>query len=200
MNAPHVINAFVSAAAVTLAAVNSPIAGRFARDLSDLAGAPVSGAPSRVPACRHLDQPCLVEASLPDAGALSDAILKAQSHMCWRQSGRPDAPDLYNDNHAFVEVAGPDGHLAADDIRFGLFVLGPEVYYPPHVHEAEEFYLIMSGTADWQQDDEPFRPVPPGQVVHNTSMQPHAMRVTGEPMIVLWGWCGDIGWAQYRFV
>ncbi|MCH9664020.1 MAG: cupin domain-containing protein [Gammaproteobacteria bacterium] len=200
MNAPQAIDAFVSAAAATLSALNVPIASRFARNLSDLPGNSVAGTAARVPACCHLDQDCLVGAAVPDATALNDAIAEAQVHMCWRQSCRPDAPDLYNDNHAFVEVVGPDGHLAADNIRFGLFILGPGVYYPPHVHEAEEFYLILAGTAEWQQDDDAYRPVPPGQVVHNASMQPHAMRVRNEPLIVLWGWCGDIGWARYRFV
>ncbi len=200
MNAPLAINAFVSAAAITLGDMSVPIARRFAKDLSALAGTAGAGAPARVPACRHLDQPHLVDRAVSSAATLNRAISNAQTQMCWRQSCRPDAPDLYNENHAFVEVVGPDGHLAVDGIRFGLFVLGPEVYYPPHVHEAEEFYLILSGTADWQQDDEAYRPVPPGQIVHNASLQPHAMRVNDEPLIVLWGWCGDIGWTQYRFV
>lgn len=200
MSSSGAITTFAAAAAATLEQVNAPVALSFARDLAGLAGKEASGAASRVPACRHLEQPPLVDAAVPGAAALEAALSKAQAVLSWRQSCRPDAPDLYNDNHAFVELAGPDGHITADAIRFGLFILGPQVYYPPHVHEAEEFYIILSGTADWQQDDDPYRPVPPGEIVHNVSMQPHAMRVKSEPVIMFWGWCGDIGWERYGFV
>ena len=78
--------------------------------------------------------------------------------------------------------------------------MGPDVFYPSHVHEAEEFYLVLAGTAEWQQDDDPFRPEPPGRVIHNLSLQPHAMQVRDEPLIMMWGWCGDINFKKYRFV
>jgi len=199
-NRIHTINEFVAAAAHTLDHVNVPIAKRFAAEMAAIAGSSVCGTPARVPACRHLDHACPIEGAVPEANALDTALAAADPHLCWRQSNRIAAPDLYQNNHAYVEMVGPDGHLAASDIRFGLFLLGPQVLYPSHVHEAEEFYLILSGTAHWQQDDDPFRPVPPGQVVHNTSLQPHAMQVNTEPLLMLWGWCGVIGWSQYRFV
>lgn len=199
-NPPHNIDNLVSAVAETLGQINVPIAKRFAADLVAIAGSSVRGTPARVPACRHLGQADLVDRAVPGAEALHATLIRADPDLCWQQSNRIAAPELYQNNHAFVELVGPDGHLEAGDIRFGLFLLGPQVFYPLHVHEAEEFYLILSGTADWQQDDDPLRPVPPGQVVHNASMQPHAMQVKSEPLFMLWGWCGDIGWSQYRFV
>lgn len=190
----------VSTAAQTLGALDHPAAADFAVRLSGRAGEAPRGTPSQAPALRYLDTACRAANAAPSLRPALDAIAGGRDELSWRQSCRPDAPDLYNDNHAFVELAGPDGHVPAEDFRFGLFLLGPDVFYPSHIHEAEEIYLILSGTAQWQQDDAPFRPEPPGSIVHNASLQPHAMQVAAEPLLMFWGWCGDIGWAQYRFV
>jgi hypothetical protein len=200
VNASHTINAFVSAASDTLGQLDASVTRRFSRDLAELAGASLVGTPARLDACRHLDASPLVEDAVPSAAALKSAFQLADPQFEWRSAARPDAPERYCANHAFVEVVGPHGHIASDVIRFGVFLLGPQVFYPCHVHEAEEFYLVLAGTADWQQDDDPFRPEPPGRVIQNRSLQPHAMQVKGEPLMLLWGWFGDINFQKYRFV
>ena len=196
----NAITALTSAAAGALGNIDHPAVRMFAARLRDSASEVPHGEPSEVPAVGHLSAACVPGDGAPSLRPALDAITAAHHALAWRQSCRPDAPDLYNDNHAFVELVGPNGHLHAKDIRFGLFLLGPDVFYPSHVHEAEEIYLILSGASQWQQDDAPFRAERPGAIVHNVSMRPHAMQVGTEPLLMFWGWCGDIGWAQYRFV
>ncbi len=53
-------------------------------------------------------------------------------------------------NFANGEGIGPDGRFFNSKIILGLFLLGPNTHYPAHAHPAEEFYLILSGTAKWQ--------------------------------------------------
>ena len=196
----HPINTLARAAADTLAALDDAVAQRFAQQIAQAADGEAELVTNRVPACGHLEKGRLVDDAVPGAVALDAALKAAEAELYWEQSCRPDAQEFFNDSHAFVELVGAGGQLRAPDIRFGLFILGPQVFYPSHVHEAAEFYFILSGRGDWQHDDGPFRPLPPGQLFHNVSMQPHAMRMRDEAVIMFWGWHGEITWEKYAFV
>lgn len=186
----------VAAAADLFEATGYRRAGDFARWVRAAGDPDPAVRPSSVPACACLD------AAFGDVGTtcFRDALIAARPHLSWRGSGRRDAPRGYRDGHTFVELVGPQGHVSSRDIRFGIFAIASHVVYPSHVHEAEEVYLVVSGTAQWQQDEAPFAPRPPGAIVHNAPLQPHAMRSGAAPLLTLWGWCGDIRFDQYRFV
>jgi mannose-6-phosphate isomerase-like protein (cupin superfamily) len=73
-------------------------------------------------------------------------------------------------------------------------LLGPAAHYPSHAHRAEELYLVLSGTADWQRGDEPFAARRPGAVIIHASSEPHAMQTAQEPLLALYLWRGaDLG-------
>ena len=74
----------------------------------------------------------------------------------------------------------------------------PRPAYPPHCHHAEEFYLILSGTALWGLDLGSEAPIAPGGWSHHAPDQWHATRTTAEPLLALWGWLGDLDFASYR--
>ena len=69
-------------------------------------------------------------------------------------------------------------------------MLGPEVTYPPHAHEAAEVYLPLSGVAWWQKGEAEFAPVPAGQPIYHAPWVPHAMRTGAEPLLALYLWRG----------
>ncbi len=70
----------------------------------------------------------------------------------------------------------------------GFLLLGPRTFYPRHRHEAEEIYLPLSGTAEWQQGDAIWREHPPGTIIHHSSEEPHAMRTHAQPLLALYLW------------
>ena len=67
-------------------------------------------------------------------------------------------------------------------------VAGPPTLLSSHRHEAEEIYVPLSGTADWQQGDAVWREYAPGTLVHHLSEEPHAMRTGKEPLLALYLW------------
>lgn len=116
----------------------------------------------------------------------------------WQEVPPDQIPAHFVGHHAFSRIAGPGGLLPAEDFKFGLYLQAPETSYPPHCHHAEEFYLILSGTAQWGLDLGPEAPIAPGGWSHHAPDQWHATRTTAEPLLALWGWLGDLDFASYR--
>ena len=139
--------------------------------------------PVQLPVCR-----CL--ASMGDAGVLG--ALKAVAHrLQWRQTyGAADFGEAFLQGYGWSEFIGLRGPVASERIACGVLLLAPGIIYPAHAHQAEEVYLPLSGVAEWQRGDAPFRPVPVGQAVHHPSWMPHAMRVGPEPLAALYLWRG----------
>ena len=73
----------------------------------------------------------------------------------------------------------------------GIYLQNPNVNYPLHAHEAEEYYLILSGRGSWQVGNLWFDAVP-GSVFHHQPSEPHRMITESEPLLGLWMWTGLI--------
>jgi len=98
---------------------------------------------------------------------------------------------------ATLELIGPTGLFHDDVVRAGLFYQAPFVSYPARTHAAEEAYVMLMGTAQWQLYEEPFAPVPPGGTRLHPSFAPHATVTEAEPILAAWCWTGDIGFESY---
>jgi hypothetical protein len=111
--------------------------------------------------------------------------------LCWRQTydGRNVAATSL-DRYGWAELLGPYGLFASDTTRLGFLLLGRDTLYPAHAHAAEEVYLVLAGTADWQKGAEPWRPMPPGATIQHTPHLPHAMRTATEPLLAMYLWWG----------
>lgn len=137
-------------------------------------------------------------ADLGGALPIARTIAELSNALDWRTSRAMQFLDLTRDRHAYVELGGPDGMFHCDDIRVGVYFQSADTVYPIHFHQAEEFYLVVAGTADWQKDDASFAPQPPGTLIHHLPMQHHATTTTGEPLLALWIWSGDISPDSYQ--
>jgi hypothetical protein len=128
-----------------------------------------------------------------DTPAFARDLVAAVSHtapsLCWRQTYTvSDLDAAFLDNYGWSEILGGTGPLASERLACGFLILGPSTYYPRHRHEAEEIYVPLSGTADWQQGDAVWRERAPGTPIHHARDEPHAMR-TGEcPLLALYVW------------
>lgn len=122
---------------------------------------------------------------------LVEQLVAAAPVLAWRQTyDARTAPPAFLARYGWTELIGPHGSCAADTLRLGFLLLGPDALYPPHTHAAEELYLILAGTADWRRDQEPWCPVPPGGTIHHPPNMSHAMRTTAEPLLALYLWWG----------
>ncbi len=154
----------------------------------------VQGDPSTVPPIdRHLHHALKASPS-----TLAGELVKVQQLLKWYTCAFDPIPYDIGIQMAFCQIIGPGGLIHSDDMRAGLFLQQPNLYYPFHSHEAEELYLIVSGTAEWRTPDMPFAPRRVGQFAHHPSWVPHAMQTASEPLLAMWSWIGNIEAQTYR--
>jgi mannose-6-phosphate isomerase-like protein (cupin superfamily) len=146
-------------------------------------------APRRLPVLDSLSELALL-ASV-DTRRLAEVAVAAAPGLCWRQTyDGPNVAETFLDRYGWAELLGPYGLFTSDRTRLGFLLLGTDTLYPAHAHAAEELYLVLAGTADWQKGAEPWQPMPPGTAIHHTPHQPHAMRTTAEPLLAMYLWWG----------
>jgi hypothetical protein len=90
----------------------------------------------------------------------------------------------------WCELIGLSGPLPCPTLACGFLLLGPEAVYPSHGHRAAELYVPLSGIAEWQGADEPFRARAPGELITHRPYEPHAMRTQSRPLLALYLWHG----------
>lgn len=144
-----------------------------------------------VPATRYWPQ--LMEDVAPPFQHLCSAADTVFNHLKWKINENYIGifPSRFFDNEAFVEMIGPNGLLLCDDCRVGFLILGEDIYYPSHNHEATELYHPVSGTGLWQQGEGEEFPKPPATPIYHEEWENHAMR-TSDPCLNLWSWTGEI--------
>lgn len=91
-----------------------------------------------------------------------------------------------------AELVGPDGHFPAEDVRVGLLLSDAQTDYPVSNHSGEETYLVLAGTAEWTVEEAPYRPQPPGALIHHPAWALHGRRTFEEPFLGAWRWSGDL--------
>jgi mannose-6-phosphate isomerase-like protein (cupin superfamily) len=146
-----------------------------------------------------------VSRSLPVLGALEgverfaapatrrivEEIAALAPSLEWRQTySADDFGERFLESYGWTEWIGQRGMFESDAIACGVLLLGPDIEYPAHSHEAEEIYLPLAGSARWRSGDAGWRVQAPGACIHHPSWTPHAMRTAEEPLLALYVWRG----------
>lgn len=128
------------------------------------------------------------------------ALLGAQDLLNWNQNPVTDQTDAaIADMISVTTLMSPEGPIPAPDLRLGFVYMRPDCYYPLHIHDADETYVILAGAALWTAGDDT-RHRPAGDMIHHPSLMPHAFRTGPDGMLALWRWSGDINTHSYSFV
>jgi Dimethlysulfonioproprionate lyase len=130
----------------------------------------------------------------PGTRALVDAIAALAGELEWRQTYTvADFGQRFLDNYGWNEWIGERGAFVSDAIACGVLMLGPDIEYPTHSHEAEELYLPLAGRAQWRSGKSEWRLRAPGAWIHHPSWTIHAMRTEREPLLAAYVWrAGDL--------
>ena len=68
-----------------------------------------------------------------------------KDHICWGQTySVEDFGDRFLEKYGWAELIGLRGPIASSEIACGFLLLGPNILYPKHSHEAEEVYIPLS--------------------------------------------------------
>jgi quercetin dioxygenase-like cupin family protein len=159
--------------------------------LAMLPAAPVPRpvAPTGLPVLEWLPQ--ARSCAAPKTQTLVEAVTDLAGALPWGQNySASDFGAAFQARYGFMELIGPRGPFAADDVACGLLMFAPDTEYPQHRHEAEEIYVVLAGCAEWRAGTEDYREEPPGAVLHRRPLVPHATRMGAEPMLALYLWRG----------
>ena len=136
-------------------------------------------------------------ATTPRERMLAGALTSALPHLRWiapYQAGE-GADDLVAGYAVTVlSMPGPpprpgyQAPFANPNVLVAFTLQAPGIVYPLHRHKAPEVYHVISGTAEWQRDGEPWRRRLPGEWLFHASDQGHAMRTGDEPLLTLVAW------------
>ena len=156
--------------------------------------------PARVTASRRVDArqlpvldwiDDLEQAAAPSTRAFVHAFVDGARSLAWAQTyASEDFGAGFLDRYAWSELMGLRGPVASTRIATGLLLLGPEIEYPLHSHDARETYLPVAGTAHWKYGDGDWILRPPGAPIYHASGMPHAMRTEREPLLAFYVWEG----------
>jgi hypothetical protein len=146
-------------------------------------------APNGLPCLSHLVRAAKLAG--PAEAELAARLARNAAALHWGQTyTADDFGQYFMNNYGWVELFGTRGHFANDKVAAGFLVLGPDVVYPDHHHEAEEMYLPLTGGTEWRKGEGPFVQRKSGEVIHHASNVNHAMRTAGEPLLALYLWRG----------
>lgn len=175
-----------------LVGLHTPEPARFLDEWPRWAGAaarPARHRGRRLAVLRHLAETIARTRALDPR--LAAALARATPVLTWRQTySKAQVGARFLDNYAWTELLGPDAPVRCPRLSGGLLLLGPGIHYPGHCHPAEELYVPLAGSAEWQRGDEPWTTRPPGTAVLHRSGEVHAMRTGSEPLLALYLWRG----------
>ena len=131
----------------------------------------------------------LTRTHAPEVASVLEPIAE---RLPWRYGyePRPDAPGLES-AMGWAELVGPEAPFGSGEVCFGLTVIGPRSYYPPHHHPAIELYYVLVGHADWTAGERTATQ-PPGATILHQANSVHAMRTGEEPLLAIYSWTGDV--------
>ena len=147
---------------------------------------------------RHMATACAnAGAAGSSTHAVAAALLGVVDRLPWRAAyaDREDEPDMAALSRSLTatSIIGESGVLRSSKVAAGLSLQGPDTYYPPHAHRAEESYWIIGGSGDWKVGAQSGFAVEPGDSIYHRSGVRHAMQTNRQPMLAVWLWTSYLG-------
>ena len=88
-----------------------------------------------------------------------------------------------------TELIGPvNGHFKSKELKLGLFLLEPKIFYKDHKHEAPELYINLTSGTKWRFNNSDWKSKSAGSIIYNEPYKVHAMKVGKEPFLSVWCW------------
>jgi len=130
-----------------------------------------------------------------DANAKTERMVKvlktSAEHLSWRQTySTQDFGAVFLKKYGWTELIGLRGPIDSKNIACGFLLLGPDIEYPMHSHEAEEIYVPLSSRVLWMQGNGHWVSRPTGVPIYHRSWLTHGMRIKSKPLLALYLWRG----------
>lgn len=131
--------------------------------------------------------------STPDLSPLRDAFIDAAPMAAWRETYKDtDISGAFLDQFACYQLIGAGGFFACPTHSSYAVYMPAGLHYPWHHHPAEELYVLLAGSAEFQMKGHPPRTLTPGDAVFHPSNVPHATTTRDQPFMAYVVWRGDL--------
>ena len=145
--------------------------------------------PHSLPVLSYL--PALVKAAGKKTETLVKMLSSLANQMAWGQTySEQDLGVGFLEKYGWTEIIGLRGPITSHRVACGFLLLGPQIEYPQHYHEAEEVYVPLTGQTLWQQSNQDWIYRTPGLPIYHASWEPHAMQTETMPLLALYLWRG----------
>ncbi|MBC8440560.1 MAG: transcriptional regulator [Deltaproteobacteria bacterium] len=114
-------------------------------------------------------------------------------YLYWGQTySAEDFGETFLNKYGWAELIGLRGPIVSEKIACGFLLLGPDVLYPKHSHEAEEVYIPLSSDQDvfWVKGDDAWVSRAVGRPIYHKSGMIHGMKTSLSPLLALYVWYG----------
>ena len=124
-----------------------------------------------------------------DTKAIIKTLQALASQLYWGQSyTTADFGAAFLEKYGWTEIIGQRGPIASEQLACGFLLLGPQLEYPLHSHEAEEIYVPFTASSQWARGNEAWVKRPVSQPIFHSAWLPHAMRSGTRPLLALYLW------------
>lgn len=137
---------------------------------------------------------CLTKAA-PKSSTASKTLItmltERATNLPWGQTYSPeDFGTRFLENYGWTELIGQRGPIASQQMACGFLVLGLEVEYPLHSHEAEEIYVPLTRSTLWKRGGEAWQDRNCDVPIQHASWESHGMRTRDTPLVAVYLWRG----------
>tara|TARA_B100000029_G_scaffold510494_1_gene602108 strand:- start:414 stop:1064 length:651 start_codon:yes stop_codon:yes gene_type:complete len=123
------------------------------------------------------------------------AILSALPELNWKIDNgsfydkHSEVGLSYLNGNMNTELIGPErGSFKSHELRLGLFLLEPNIFYRDHKHEAPELYINLTNNILWRFNNSKWKKKDAGNIIFNEPFQVHAMKINNDPFLSIWCW------------
>ena len=192
----NAVSGLLAESARLLGQVDEAMAQQFVPILDAAAARPVTGAATPFPLGPYPDLAPLASA---ETTAAIVQVAAADPFIGWGHPPEEFVPPGWAHGAAAATLLGPTGAIEGPDSDvFGLFYLSPGLDYADHWHDAEEFYLVLAGSAEWTVGDTTAT-YGPGDYTRTPSQAVHRIVTRDQPVLAIWGWSGDTSFDSYGY-
>jgi len=144
----------------------------------------------QLPVLSYLPQ---IEINKDDIGEVVVNSLKAcATYLRWGQTyTAEDFGEAFLEKYGWTELIGLRGPIASYDIACGFLLLGPNIEYPKHSHEAVEVYVPFNSQTLWIQGKEDWASGQCNVPFYHKPWFVHAMQTGSSPLLALYLWRGE---------
>lgn len=144
---------------------------------------------STLPVLSYL--PELIADANPESQKIVKMLKTSAEHLSWKQTySTQDFGAVFLKKYGWTELIGLRGPIDSKDIACGFLLLGPDIEYPMHSHEAAEVYVPLSSQALWVQGNDNWVSRPSGAPIYHRSWLTHGIRTETTPLLALYLWRG----------